>query len=86
VSEGEDEPAPRPPLPRRPPRALGIHWLVDSAVAFCVIVIPALFFGAPLAGIAVAALVVGAALAPFSRRREVAALARRPEPPLPPSG
>lgn len=73
---------PEPPrvLPRRPPRSLAIHWLVDSAVTFCVVVLPALFFGASLIPIVVASLIVGALLAPWTRRREIDALARRPDP------
>jgi hypothetical protein len=57
-----------------------MHWLVDSAVAFCVIVIPCLFFRVPLIAIAIVALVVGAPVALWTRRREVEALARRPDP------
>lgn len=79
-----DPDAPRPPLPRRPPRPLGVHWLVDSAVAFCVIVLPALFLGAGIVPIVIAALLLGAAIAPWTRQREIAALARRPDPEGPP--
>lgn len=81
-SDPPDSDPPPPPriLPRRPPRHLAVHWLVDSAVTFCVVVLPALFLGAQLIPIVVASLVVGALLAPWTRRREIAALARRPDP------
>lgn len=72
------------PLARRPPRSLLVHWLVDSAIVFLLVVVVALFFGAPIIPIVIGAAVVGALVAPWSRRREVDALARRPDPEPPP--
>lgn len=66
-----------PRLPPRPPRSLAIHWLVDAAVAFLAVVIVALFWGVPLLPLAIAALVVGAIVAPFTRRAEIRALDAR---------
>ena len=72
------EPPPRQ-LPRRPPRQLGVHALVDSGVAFLVVIIPLLFFRVPLSAIVLIGLMLGAVLAPFSRRYEMQMLAKRPE-------
>jgi hypothetical protein len=56
-----------------------VHWLVDSAVVFLLAVIVALFLGASLWFVVVAALLVGLPLAPWTRRAEERALAgRRP--------
>jgi hypothetical protein len=66
-----------PRLPPRPPRPFAIHWLVDAAVAFLAVVIVALFWGVPLLPLAIAALVVGAIAAPFTRRAEIRALDAR---------
>jgi type IV secretory pathway TrbD component len=65
------------PLAPRPPRPLVVHWLVDSAVVFLLAVLVALFLGASLWVVALAALVIGAPLAPWTRRAEARALARR---------
>ena len=65
------------PLAPRPPRPLVVHWLVDSAIVFLLVVLVALFLGAPLWAVALAALVIGAPLAPWTRRAEARALARR---------
>jgi len=64
-------------MPARPPRPVAVHWLVDSAVAFCVIAIVALFFGMSIWAIVIAALVLGALATPFTRRAEERALAAR---------
>ncbi len=72
----ESEPA---PLPRRPPRPLVVHWLVDSAVVFLMTVLVALFLGASIWAVVVFALVVGIPLAPLTRGAEERALARRDE-------
>ncbi len=66
--------SPTPALPRRPPRPFAVHWLVDAAVAFLAVVIVALFWGVSLVPLAIAALVVGAIAAPFTRRAEIRAL------------
>jgi hypothetical protein len=84
VSDPEPE-APKP-LPRRPPRTLLVHFAVDSAVTFLLVVVVALFLGAPIIPIAIGAVVVGALLAPWTRRRELDALARRPDPGEPRGG
>lgn len=73
------DPSPAPGLPPRPPRPFAVHWLVDAAVAFVAVVIVALFWGVPLIPLAIAALVVGAVAAPFTRRAEIRALAARAE-------
>jgi hypothetical protein len=73
-----DEEAPRP-LPDRPPRPLIVHWVIDSAVAFLLTVIVALFLGASLILVAVAAAVAGVFLAPWTRSLEARGLARRRE-------
>jgi len=70
----------RRPLPKRPPRSLVVHWLVDSAIVFLVVVVVLLFFGAPVIPIVIGAAVIGALAAPWTRRREIEALARRPDP------
>jgi len=57
-----------------------VHWLVDSAVVFLLVLIVALFLGASLWGVVIAALLIGLPLAPWTRRAEERALARR-EPP-----
>lgn len=59
-----------------------VHWLVDSAVVFLLAVIVALFLGASLWAVVIVSLLVGLPLAPWTRRAEERALARR-EPPEP---
>ena len=66
-----------PPLPPRDPKPFAVHWLVDAAVAFLAVVIVALFWGVPLVPLAIAALVVGAVAAPFTRRAEIRGLEAR---------
>ena len=70
-------PAPPPPLPPRPPRPVGVHFLVDSAVAFLAVVVVALILGIPFWLIVVLALALGAGFAPVTRRAEERALAAR---------
>jgi hypothetical protein len=70
-------PAPPPPLPYRPPRPVGVHFLVDSAVAFLAVVVVALILGIPFWLIVVLAVAIGAACAPLTRRAEERALAAR---------
>lgn len=69
--------SPTPALPPRDPKPFAVHWLVDAAVAFVAVVIVALFWGIPLVPLAIAALVVGAVAAPFTRRAEIRGLAAR---------
>lgn len=70
-----------PRLPRRPPRPLVVHWLVDTAVAFLALVVVGLFLGQSIWVIAGVAAIVGLVAAPRSRRAEERALAARDEPP-----
>ena len=64
-------------LPRREARPLVVHFGVDSAVAFLVLLVPCLFFRVPWGIVAIAALVIGAAACRFTRQAEVRALAAR---------
>jgi hypothetical protein len=73
-----DDEAPHP-LPDRPPRPLVVHWAVDAAVTFLLIAIVALFLGASLIAVAIAAAVAGVFLAPWTRSLEARGLARRRE-------
>ncbi len=73
-----DGDAPRP-LPERPPRPLVIHWVIDAAVAFLLTAIVALFLGASLIAVAIAAAIAGVFLAPWTRSLEARGLARRRE-------
>lgn len=65
-------------LPRRPPRPLVLHFLIDSAVAFLLLVVVGFFVGLALAETAIAALVIGLPAALWTRRLEERALAARP--------
>jgi Flp pilus assembly protein TadB len=73
-----DDDAPRP-LPPRDPRPLVVHWAIDSAVVFLLTVVVAIFLGASLMTIAIAAVVAGVFLAPWTRSLEARGLARRAE-------
>jgi hypothetical protein len=61
-----------------------VHFGVDAAVAFLVVILVALMFGFGIVETAVVAIVIGAVAAPFTRRAEERALAARgqagPEP------
>lgn len=72
------EPAPAA-LPARPPRSIAVHFGVDAAVAFLVVILVALMFGFGVVETAVVALVIGAVAAPFTRRAEARALTARGE-------
>lgn len=74
MTGGDD--APRP-LPRRPPRPLVVHWAIDAVVVFLLTAVVALFLGAALLTIAIAAAVAGVFLAPWTRSLEARGLARR---------
>jgi hypothetical protein len=65
------------PLPPRPPRPPLVHWAVDTAVAFLVIVLPALFLEVSIWIVIVLAVVAGWLLMPFSRRAEIRQLEAR---------
>jgi hypothetical protein len=69
-----------PTLPRRDPRPLVVHFLVDAAVCFLAVIVLAVIWGIPWGVVAVASLVVGAVAAPFTRRAEARQLAQRPAP------
>ena len=71
-----DDDAPRP-LPPREPRPLIVHWAVDAAVVFLLTVIVAIFLGAALITVAIAAVIAGVFLAPWTRSLEAMGLARR---------
>jgi hypothetical protein len=73
-----DDAAPRP-LPPREPRPLIVHWAVDAAVVFLLTVIVAIFLGAALITVAIAAVIAGVFLAPWTRSLEARGLARRSE-------
>jgi hypothetical protein len=73
-----DDDAPRP-LPPRDPRPLFVHWAIDAAVVFLLTVVVAVFLGAALITIAIAAVVAGVFLAPWTRSLEARGLARRAE-------
>lgn len=79
--DGSGDPTDGPPL-RTQPRSLVTHWLVDSAVLFLVSIIVALFFGVSWLVVLGIALVLGACVAPATRRADARAMAvRRGEPP-----
>jgi hypothetical protein len=73
-----DDGAPRP-LPPRAPRSLLVHWAVDTAVAFLLTVVVAIFLGATLLAVAIAAVIAGVFIAPWTRSLEARGLARRAE-------
>ena len=73
-----DDDAPRPLSPRDP-RPLVVHWAIDAAVVFLLTVVVAVFLGAALITIAIAAVVAGVFLAPWTRNLEARGLARRAE-------
>jgi hypothetical protein len=78
-----DEDVTPPRLPPRPPRPFVVHWLVDAAIAFLVVLFPLLILGANLLPYAIAAALVGLAVAPITQRLEAEALARRQHPDAP---
>jgi hypothetical protein len=73
-----DSDAPRP-LPPREARPLFVHWAIDAAVVFLLTVVVAIFLGAALITIAIAAVIAGVFLAPWTRSLEAKGLARRAE-------
>jgi len=81
VSQGEPDGDQAPPvLPRRDPRPLVVHALIDTAVAWLLLIIVLLILGVSFWVTLVAAVVLGVAAAPLTRRAEERALAARPEP------
>jgi hypothetical protein len=60
---------------------LVVHYGIDSAVVFILLLLFALTFTWPIPVVIVIALVAGLVLAPWTRRREIEALAKRPDPP-----
>ena len=69
------------PLPRRAPRPIVVHFLVDSAVCFLVVLVVGLILGIGWVELLIASVVIGAIAAPLSRRAEARALAARDDPP-----
>jgi small-conductance mechanosensitive channel len=74
VTPGPDD-APRPL--RTEPRSLLVHWAVITAVVFLAAIIVSLFLGAPWWVVLILAGLIGAALAPASRRADVRAMDAR---------
>ena len=74
-------------LPPREPRPWMVHWLVDSAVTFLVVVIPIAFFGGPVWFSIVLGFVLGVPLTRWTQRAELRGLAARAtdRPPPPPA-
>jgi len=68
---------PARPLPPRPPRSQLVHWAVDTAIAFLVLVLPALFLGVSIWIVVIVAVVVGWFVMPVTRRAELRGLAAR---------
>ena len=68
---------PPPVLPPREPRPYVIHFLVDSTVCFLAILILGLIWGIGWAVLLVISVIVGAAVAPLTRRAEERQLAER---------
>jgi membrane protein implicated in regulation of membrane protease activity len=66
-------------IPDRAPRPLAVHWVIDAAVAFLLTAILALFLGASLILVVIAAAIAGVFLAPWTRSLEARGLARRRE-------
>jgi hypothetical protein len=75
--DGADSREGPPPL-RTEARPFAVHWLIDGAVIFLATIIAALILGIPWPVVLVAAIVLGAVAARFTRRAdERAMLARR---------
>jgi hypothetical protein len=72
-------PPPSPPLPRRDPRPLWVHAVVDIAVAFLALALLFWIIALPFWLTIVTSVLGGLAAAPFTRRAEERALAERPE-------
>jgi hypothetical protein len=66
-------------LPPRDAHSLVVHTVVDVAVAFLACVVVLLILGASIWVVLVLAVVLGVSAAPFTRRAEVRALAKRGE-------
>lgn len=56
-----------------------MHWLVDGAISFLVIILPALMWEVNLGAIIIASLIAGLVAAPFTRGVEGRALDARAE-------
>jgi hypothetical protein len=68
----------RKPRPlRTEPQSASVHWLVDSAIVFLILILPSLFFSVRWPLVALIALAIGAVATPYSRRAEVRGLAAR---------
>jgi hypothetical protein len=54
-----------------------VHWAVDTAIAFLVMVLPALFLGVSIWIVVIVAVALGWFLMPVTRRAELRGLAAR---------
>ena len=70
-----DGPSPRPL--RTEPRPLVVHFLVITAVAFLATILVGLFLGATWWAVLIVAAVIGACVAPVTRRADERAMAAR---------
>ena len=64
-------------LPPREPRPLIVHFGVDGAIAFLVLIVPCLFLGIGWGTVLIVAFVIGAVACRFTRQAEERALAAR---------
>lgn len=80
MTSAEPTPQPAQPpheLPRREARSLLVHVAVDIAVAFLATVIVLLILDVSIWAAFVVSVILGVVVAPFTRRAEERALARR---------
>jgi hypothetical protein len=78
VSDPEPESERPRLLPRREPRPLVVHFLVDAGIAFLALVLLFLILALSIRVTVAVSLALGIVAAPFSRRAEARALAQRP--------
>ena len=64
-------------LPGREPHPLPVHFVIDAAVVFLVLVLVLLILGVSIWVILGASVILGACAAPFTRQAEIRALAER---------
>ncbi len=64
-------------LPPREARSLFVHFAVDTAVIFLAVVLVLFFLDVSIWVVAIIAVILGAAAAPFTRRAEERGLAQR---------
>ena len=75
------QPPPEPvaPLPRRDPRPLFMHAVIDTVVVFLLTVVVLLVLNVSIWLVLIISASLGTAAASFTRRAEERALERRPE-------